>query len=173
MALIKCPECGKEISDKAKACIHCGYPLDYLETTSEQPVVPKDNALYNVILVDTKNVVKAISAYQGLSGSKLIDAKERIMKRPCIIARNVSRSEADSIKNQFEALGDTTVAIESTDGKSEYVNEVKRDELRCPKCGSTAVEIGQRGFSIMTGFLGAGQTMNRCGNCGHKWKPKK
>lgn len=27
MALIKCPECGKEVSDRAKACIHCGYPL--------------------------------------------------------------------------------------------------------------------------------------------------
>ena len=27
MALIKCPECGKEISDKAPACIHCGCPL--------------------------------------------------------------------------------------------------------------------------------------------------
>lgn len=28
MALIKCPECGKEISDKSKACVHCGFPLD-------------------------------------------------------------------------------------------------------------------------------------------------
>ena len=27
MALIVCPECGKEISDKSEACIHCGYPL--------------------------------------------------------------------------------------------------------------------------------------------------
>ena len=27
MALIPCPECGKEISDQAPACIHCGYPL--------------------------------------------------------------------------------------------------------------------------------------------------
>ena len=27
MALIKCPECGKEVSDKVSACIHCGYPL--------------------------------------------------------------------------------------------------------------------------------------------------
>ena len=25
MALIKCPECGKEISDKAKKCPNCGY----------------------------------------------------------------------------------------------------------------------------------------------------
>lgn len=28
MALINCPECGKEISDKAKHCIRCGYPLE-------------------------------------------------------------------------------------------------------------------------------------------------
>ena len=28
MALIKCPECGREISDKAKACPHCGCPIE-------------------------------------------------------------------------------------------------------------------------------------------------
>lgn len=27
MALIKCPECGKEISNEAKACPHCGKPM--------------------------------------------------------------------------------------------------------------------------------------------------
>lgn len=27
MALIKCPECGKEISDKASACPNCGSPI--------------------------------------------------------------------------------------------------------------------------------------------------
>ena len=27
MALIKCPECGKEVSDTAKTCVHCGYKL--------------------------------------------------------------------------------------------------------------------------------------------------
>ena len=27
MALIKCNECGKEISDKSKTCIHCGNPI--------------------------------------------------------------------------------------------------------------------------------------------------
>ncbi|MBQ2295055.1 MAG: zinc ribbon domain-containing protein [Spirochaetales bacterium] len=27
MALIKCPECGKEISDKSEICIGCGYPI--------------------------------------------------------------------------------------------------------------------------------------------------
>ena len=28
MALINCPECNKEISDKVKACPHCGYPFE-------------------------------------------------------------------------------------------------------------------------------------------------
>lgn len=27
MAVINCPECGKEISDQAETCIHCGYPI--------------------------------------------------------------------------------------------------------------------------------------------------
>ncbi|MBQ6697806.1 MAG: SEL1-like repeat protein [Oscillospiraceae bacterium] len=37
MALIKCPECGKEISDKSSACIHCGYPIN--ETSEKQNAV--------------------------------------------------------------------------------------------------------------------------------------
>lgn len=32
MALIKCPECGKDISDRAVICIGCGFPIrDYLK----------------------------------------------------------------------------------------------------------------------------------------------
>ena len=28
MALINCPECQKEISEKVKSCPHCGYPFE-------------------------------------------------------------------------------------------------------------------------------------------------
>jgi len=34
MALIKCPECGREISDRAAACIHCGCPLPTVRPAS-------------------------------------------------------------------------------------------------------------------------------------------
>jgi uncharacterized membrane protein YvbJ len=27
MALIQCPECGHDVSDKAAACPHCGHPV--------------------------------------------------------------------------------------------------------------------------------------------------
>lgn len=33
MAMIKCPECGKEISDKAKTCISCGCPLEEMTSS--------------------------------------------------------------------------------------------------------------------------------------------
>ena len=32
MALIKCIECGKEISNKATVCPHCGCPISEMET---------------------------------------------------------------------------------------------------------------------------------------------
>lgn len=32
MALIKCPECGKEVSDAAAACPQCGFPISSLRT---------------------------------------------------------------------------------------------------------------------------------------------
>lgn len=34
MALIKCSECGKEISDKSQTCIHCGCPLSEINFLS-------------------------------------------------------------------------------------------------------------------------------------------
>ena len=43
MALIKCPECGKEISDKAKACPECGYELKQnVEATKQESFFKKN-----------------------------------------------------------------------------------------------------------------------------------
>ena len=42
MSLIHCPECGKEISDKAESCPNCGYPmvdLDKVKCTTRVQVV--------------------------------------------------------------------------------------------------------------------------------------
>ncbi len=36
MALINCPECGKEISDKALSCPKCGYPIANILETNDQ-----------------------------------------------------------------------------------------------------------------------------------------
>ena len=43
MALIKCPECNKEISDKSKICIHCGYPLEEELQTTKSNIFKEGN----------------------------------------------------------------------------------------------------------------------------------
>ena len=40
MSLIKCPECGKEISTEAASCPHCGYPLHKEEGPSKSMGYP-------------------------------------------------------------------------------------------------------------------------------------
>lgn len=39
MALVKCPECGKEISSGAKRCPYCGYPLKSIAKVSIGSIV--------------------------------------------------------------------------------------------------------------------------------------
>lgn len=41
MALIECPECHKEISDKASSCPHCGYPVKQDSYKDEYLCCPK------------------------------------------------------------------------------------------------------------------------------------
>lgn len=42
MALIKCSECGREISDKASVCMNCGNPIENNECITENKVEKYD-----------------------------------------------------------------------------------------------------------------------------------
>jgi len=46
MALIVCPDCGKEVSEKALTCIHCGCPISATAVTPPTPApnVPKSTS---------------------------------------------------------------------------------------------------------------------------------
>lgn len=61
MALIKCPECGREISDKAGKCPHCGCPLQKQE---DKVIVPK-----NVFFKKNKWIILAIALIIVIGGS--------------------------------------------------------------------------------------------------------
>ena len=51
--------------------------------------------------------------------------------------------------------------------------EEEKNTVKCPRCGSTQITTGQRGYSLLTGFLGSNKTVNRCAACGYSWKPGK
>ena len=46
MSLVKCPECGREISDKATACPHCGFPIavNKSNAVSKPEIPPKSDS---------------------------------------------------------------------------------------------------------------------------------
>ena len=50
MALIKCPECGKEISDTCDHCIHCGYKLNQkkVDNNVNQSINEKETTKNNI-----------------------------------------------------------------------------------------------------------------------------
>lgn len=47
MAIIKCPECGQDVSDKAASCIHCGAPLNHMD--AGQAVVSHSKSNKNIV----------------------------------------------------------------------------------------------------------------------------
>lgn len=72
MALIKCPECGAEVSDKAEKCPHCSYPIaqeseaekiQTIEMTSKklksQILVSSFVIIFGVILLIAGNILIA------------------------------------------------------------------------------------------------------------------
>lgn len=65
---------------------------------------------------------------------------------------------------------------------------IKADEpIRCPKCGSTQITAGKKGFSVgkaaigasiapvgvLAGGIGSNKIMVTCLKCGHQWKAGK
>ena len=63
MALIKCPECGKEVSDKAKMCPHCGFEVaDALSPAKTQIRIGfLDGRKQTCVVADIRNGNKLIS----------------------------------------------------------------------------------------------------------------
>ncbi len=47
MALIKCPECDKDVSKKAVSCPHCGYPLTVIQDKAIPPPISNTKANKN------------------------------------------------------------------------------------------------------------------------------
>ena len=45
MALIFCPDCGKEVSDSAIACPNCAYPLSKLNSQISYPIHPNNQLI--------------------------------------------------------------------------------------------------------------------------------
>lgn len=82
--------------------------------------------------------------------------------------------KGDSLKEILYQKRKEESAQRSAERRAKLRAEIEESRTpKCPRCGSKSIVTGQRGFSMLTGFIGSSKTMNRCGNCGYKWYPKR
>ena len=171
MALINCPECNREISDKAVTCPHCGYPLNIgNESSSISQTANSYAVIFYKINGNKTEIIKKIKEVMNIS---LYDAKTKVDNFPSILSRNISLNEGNRIKTEIEKLGADIILLPDDSHKSDadIIKPYKSDTVCCPRCSSTSITTGQRGFSLLTGFIGSNKTVNRCAKCGYTWEP--
>ena len=155
MALISCPECNKEISDKSNACIHCGYPITSEINTKElsnyiKSIKGKNYDLRKVAeLMLKKEKIYAIKELRNMTGLGLAEAKEYVESMDLDIYKNLS----DSLST----------------------NNAVFAHLKCPLCNSTNIESitgFKKGASALAfGVFAANTVLSKykCKSCGHKF----
>lgn len=149
MALISCPECSKEISDKASNCPNCGYPVamsanPYLATIKGNVHDLSDIASM-MIPYDVGNKIRAIKLLMSRTGIQLAEAK---------------------------------TFIETTNWENPNftpVTSFPSSSLRCLKCSSTNIEtisgLKKGASALAFGVFAANTVLSRykCKQCGHKF----
>ena len=198
MALIKCPECGKEISNKTKQCIHCGYPLEEIEnviiTQSQCSTAEKSNSQDDDCVNDANqndndgsqqnDSTREICVINGKAfdftdivhdithgNMKDIKFRQSINIRIAKSVKSISSDDVVYLAKYIQKNGKAPEAFNSRTPRN--IIQYTPPQVRCPKCGSTSITTINRGFSIWTGFLGSGKPVNVCQACGHKFIPGK
>ena len=69
MALINCPECGKQISDKAEACPYCGLPSSYFVINKKEEASSVDYKNLSNILISFDSDYKKLCPWSDASFS--------------------------------------------------------------------------------------------------------
>lgn len=126
-------------------CIYCGNTIEKMKLNYDE--------LYHIIKYGSPNPDYVI-AMNDLKARDIIEYTERYNK----------------LVNQQHELEEQKKVAEAAKREEE---ERERNTVRCPKCGSTQIGVTNRGYSLLSGFIGSGSARNVCQNCGYKWKPGK
>lgn len=175
MPLIKCIDCGSDVSSYATTCPKCGCPVSVsIEKNGSIPLVdivlrfvPEDNYGW------TREFISQVN------GITIEEAYDIIRSVPVVIIKGVSQKTFDTVKRLLSSEGCNVDVTNSNETEEKITEDTiagtelyqKYQPIKCPRCGSTAVTTTSRGYSLLTGFIGSNKTVNRCGKCGYTWKP--
>lgn len=146
--LIKCPECGKEISDKSKQCIYCGCPIDNRDNNCI--INNRDNnCIINNREYDLTQELQMILSNSGLANVIIS------LRMKCEL------SSADA-KKLYDIINETKKIPDNFSCEMRYIP-------KCPTCGSTDIKPAGILDYIYTTSYGTNTISFICKNCGYKW----
>ena len=146
--LINCPECNKEISDKSKTFIHCGFPLN----TNNICLVNGKEYDLSFLLNDSEYIDKLVEFVQ-LTDCYFGDSSEEITK----IIENKKIPDILNIKTN-----------------EQFKQQANSNKPKCPTCDSTKLSkvstISKASSVVLWGLFS--QKVKKtwhCNNCGYEW----
>lgn len=178
MALINCPECNKEISDKAEICIHCGYPIKSNKEINMQLYKIQFKKFCNHSMY-SKNRLKVVGFVNKIYNKYEPYAEHINLNKEYIIFDGISKKSAELVKRFFESKGCIIEILHSnftnlSEIDKKIISVYEESVIRCPTCGSTNTEkisatskvVGAATFGI---FSKTAKSQFKCNHCGYKW----
>lgn len=148
MALIVCPECNKEVSDKAPNCVHCGYPISKYK-------------IQNYKIGHTTYDLSFVLDDQ-------ISTRDKIFK--------VHQLANIEIKESMYLVGDIYSEYGIPDSITTKADVIENNchMPHCPTCGSSNLSkvstLSKIMDSAVWGFGGRQRYKTyHCNNCGYEW----
>lgn len=145
-----CPKCKSVNIEyvKDRICLDCGSAWYWHSSTSK-----------NCIKCGSENTTDEIDDYNCKMDDYLL--LFRISHDGNFILQMLKLKNEDPIEYELKMAQFREIAERK---------KAEESKPRCPKCGSTSIATVNKGYSLLTGFLGSGKPMNVCQSCGHKWK---
>ena len=198
MALIRCPECSKEVSDKAEICVHCGYPIskwikEKNSDSSQSNEDIKDDNPNNIYLYREKeyNLTELVDYIKENTHPDVEINSQTWAEARHILRTYISIGKEEDLLisyiHKYRILGTTKDRKKYYEHKKAHVSHTQfnyvpaysnknnmynpsQNVVHCPRCGSTSVTTEEQGYGLF-GWIGASQKKNLCQKCGHKWWP--
>jgi flagellar basal body-associated protein FliL len=165
MALIKCSECGKEISDKAKMCVNCGNPIK-----KEKTKRPKKKNILIVIIILVIAIIGIIIGIcvsnKDITGSYeilIIDTLGEIEElgklyvyenNECLIETVFKKDKYHKSYNEctYNILEDTITFKYRSNNKESYYTDTCTIEDGAFNCSSLANIVPRRSYDLWVRF---------------------
>ena len=186
MAIIICPECGKELSSYAKDCINCGFPIKEYMT---------ENGLVNINKEFICPKCGFHSAGFGESGKDNIYIKCKYCNTNMIQTDETGDEFVDNFCTYSVKGEDYFKIFAKKYGGDQFSEEAYEDRIRtvkrensalqstqrqssniphCPTCGSTNIKkISATSKAVGAGLFGlfskTARSQFECKDCGYKW----